>query len=359
MGPLSYPESRRGRRNHQFDLLRIVFALLVLLAHAPEMTDGNRSREIFARLSHANVTFGDFGVDGFFLLSGFLIVQSWQKKPELLNFMRKRVLRIVPGYLVAALLSTLVIGLLAPGVDHFFQHLDIHFVKSILVLSSPSSPPVLPGNAYPIVNGSLWTISYEFRCYLMVALFGILGIFRKPKLWAVATLILLASWAAPSLVGHIHWNKFLYPVLGDPAQVFRLTAIYFVGGCFFIYRRSIKFSRGLALAVVGVLIGVRVLDPSRIELALVFSGSYLMFYFGQTSVKWLQWMKNIPDISYGIYLYGWPVEALWIWFHRGSPWTTFLVSSLICFVLGWLSWHLVEYPMLKLKKTGGVLLQPS
>jgi peptidoglycan/LPS O-acetylase OafA/YrhL len=81
--------------------LRIVFATLVLLSHAPEITDGNASRELFHRFTGSPMTFGTLGVDGFFILSGYLIVQSWLGDPELINFLRKRVLRIVPGYLVA------------------------------------------------------------------------------------------------------------------------------------------------------------------------------------------------------------------------------------------------------------------
>src|ERR1700740_34366 len=98
---------RKSSRNHQFDLLRIIFATLVLLSHAPEITDGNASRELFHRFTGAPMTFGTLGVDGCFILSGYLIVQSWLGDPELINFLRKRVLRIVPGYLVAVVLSTL------------------------------------------------------------------------------------------------------------------------------------------------------------------------------------------------------------------------------------------------------------
>src|SRR5271170_1260907 len=106
---------RQPSRNHQFDLLRIIFATLVLLSHAPEITDGNAARELLHRLTRGPITFGLLGVDGFFVLSGYLIVQSWLGDPEFLNFLRKRILRIVPGYLVAVVLSTLAVGLLAPG----------------------------------------------------------------------------------------------------------------------------------------------------------------------------------------------------------------------------------------------------
>jgi len=77
---------RKSTRNHQFDLLRIFFATLVLLSHAPEITNGNASRELLHRLTHAPMTFGVLGVDGFFVLSGYLIVQSWLGDPEFLTF---------------------------------------------------------------------------------------------------------------------------------------------------------------------------------------------------------------------------------------------------------------------------------
>jgi hypothetical protein len=78
----------------------------------------------YARAS-GSMTFGGLAVDGFFLLSGFLIAQSRDRDPEFLNCLRKRVLRTVPGYLVALLLSILVVGSVAPGVNHFFMHLDL------------------------------------------------------------------------------------------------------------------------------------------------------------------------------------------------------------------------------------------
>jgi peptidoglycan/LPS O-acetylase OafA/YrhL len=337
-------------RNHQFDLLRIIFATLVLLSHAPEITDGNASRELFHRFTRAPMTFGTVGVDGFFLLSGYLIVQSWLANPEVLNFLRKRVLRIVPGYLVAVALSTLAVGMLAPGVPHFFLGLDVHFVRSVALLTSPMTPPVFPGRPYAMVNGAMYTIAYEFRCYLLVALLGLCGLLRRPICVMAITLLLLFSLFYTTPFERMHWPRHVEALIGQPIYVFRLTAAYLVGCCFYLFRGRIAFRPRFAFAATILMIACFVFAPSRGELAMVLCAGYLMFYLGQMQLTWLSGMARLPDISYGIYLYGWPVEALWIWFSRGSPWVAFFGSTVICFGLGWLSWHFVERPALSLKR---------
>jgi peptidoglycan/LPS O-acetylase OafA/YrhL len=342
--------SPRATRNHQFDLLRILFATLVLLSHAPEITDGNMSRELLHRFTGAPMTFGVFGVDGFFVLSGYLIAASWLGDPELFNFLRKRVLRIVPGYLVAVVLSTIAVGILAPGVERFFAGLNVHFLISVVLLGSPATPPVFPGRPYAEVNGALYTIGYEFRCYLLVAILGLCGLLRRPIVCLVAAVLLLSSLVYPSFFGRMHWPRHVEALLGHPGLAFRLTAVYLVGVCFYLFRDRLVFRPWVAWPAACVLVGVFALAPSFGELALVLCGSYLMFYLGRMRLPWLSGMSRLPDISYGIYLYGWPVECLWIWFHRGSPWITFFVSTVICFGLGWLSWHFVERPALTLKR---------
>lgn len=229
-----------GRRNPQLDLLRILFATLVLLAHAPELTDGNRSREILNRIVHHDMTFGVLAVDGFFLLSGFLIMQSWDRDAELLNFLRKRVLRIVPGYLVAAVSSTVVLGFVAPGVPHWFHHLGPRFMLSLALISSPVTPAIMPGDAGSLVNGSLWTIQYEVGCYLAVAVAGICGLIRRPALVLGATMMLFAIWVWPILQAYVTWHHLLF-VTGDPKEVYRMSAIFFLGACFYLFRARIGF----------------------------------------------------------------------------------------------------------------------
>jgi peptidoglycan/LPS O-acetylase OafA/YrhL len=327
-------------RNSGMDVLRVVFALLVLLSHAQEIPDGDRARELLSILTHRYLTFGDLGVDGFFLLSGFLIVKSWKHNPDPINYLKKRVLRIVPGYMVAAFLSTIVVGLLVPGAPNFFSNLGFPFAKSVLLLGSPVTPIVFPGSHFTMVNGAMWTITFEFFCYLLVLLLGVCGIFKCPNLWLLLTAALLIPLFFPLHTNHDSLN-----------QIVRLTAVFFVGGCFYLFRESINFRPRIAIFAslcLGIFWGV---STAHVEGAFVVFGGYLMFYLIQ-----IPFSVTFPDVSYGIYLYGWPVESLWIWYRHGHPSVTFIVSAVICFSLGWLSWHFIERPMLSLKRKSAALV---
>lgn len=83
-------------RTNNFNLLRLIFAVLVLLAHSPEIVDGNRDRELLTMLGGI-LSFGELAVDGFFLLSGYLIMQSWNNHPHALPFLKSEFCESTPA----------------------------------------------------------------------------------------------------------------------------------------------------------------------------------------------------------------------------------------------------------------------
>ncbi len=351
----------KKHRNRILDFARIFFASLVLLSHAPELTDGNRSREILTRFTRGSMTFGETAVNGFFLVSGYLILKSWQNEPKFFPYLQKRLLRIVPGYVVAVTLSLLFVGLLAPATPHFFREClqpptRSQLAFNLISLNRPLTPAVFPGLAVPSVNRSLWTLPYELKCYLTVAAFGIFGLFRWKHSWLTATVLLLLTFAFPiSLVPHALFH--LYQALESHDALIRLFSAFFVGGCFLRYRTHIPFQPPLA-ALAAALLCAAFATGILPELTLNLCGGYLLFYLGSIHLPDYRWVRATPDVSYGMYVYGWPIQEFLIWYLHPSPWVTFLLSLLAAALCGALSWHFVERPMLRFKWGASVALPP-
>ncbi|MEO7494788.1 MAG: acyltransferase [Massilia sp.] len=333
-------------KNNNFNLLRLILASLVILSHAPEMVDGNRSRELLTSLFHT-ISFGEFAVDGFFLLSGYLIVQSWANTPDVFQFLRSRVLRIFPGFIVASLVCAFVVGPLAANAAGYFSRLSITgLIASLVLLQPPEVPPVFAGSFYPRINGAMWTISFEFMCYMVVLLAGIAGLVGRRRAWLAATIVLFAAFVAerfavlPSLPSQLMWF--------DP--LIRLGSFFLVGGACYLYREKISYSRPLAiLALIVLALGMKSWRLS--ELVLATAGAYLMFFFAFKPIASLAKFNRLPDVSYGVYLYGWPVQKLLLWtFPQLSPWSLSFWSLLGALALGTVSWYLIEKPFLKFKR---------
>src|SRR5258705_11304305 len=97
-------------RNNTFDFLRLALAMPVLVSHCYPLTQGNNDREPLSRLTGGNEDLGRVAVAGFFILSGFLIANSWAGGRGLLDFLRRPGLRIYPGVFAAGLFTSFVIG---------------------------------------------------------------------------------------------------------------------------------------------------------------------------------------------------------------------------------------------------------
>lgn len=324
-------------RTNNFNLLRLLFAIWVLLAHSPEIVDGNRSREILSRFGSV-LSFGDLAVDGFFLLSGYLILQSWTRQPQAWQFLKKRILRIYPAFLVATLVCIFIVGPLGT-LDRadYFSRLNLHALAiEALHLLTPTLPPVFLGTYYANANIPMWSISREFCCYLIVLGLGMVGALRYRFGWLLLTAVVFTRFV---------YLKYLYIDVGE----MRVVILFLCGGCFYLYRDRVRFSGWAALMMLPFL-AVALHSGRAAEVAVCTAGAYVLFYVGGKRLDGLSKFNRLPDVSYGVYLYGWPIQKLLTWYVPSiSPWALFAATTLFAMLAGLASWKLIEKPALRLK----------
>lgn len=339
----SHPQSVTKGRDNNFNFLRLLFSVLVLVSHSPEQIDGNRKREVLTRL-FGTISFGDLAVDGFFLLSGYLIVKSWQQKQQIMDFFNKRIRRIFPGYLAAFLISIFFLGPF--GVDNvatYFSDLSASsLIVSALQLQKPLVKNVFPGTHYADLNGAMWSIAYEFRCYVLVALIGLIGAKWQKIIWLILfILFLIFSLLPKSLISALHFPGISY-LIDDPLKFARLFAFFCGGACFYLYNNKITWNRKLVVIATLALLPL-MFHPQFVNIGLATLGAYLLFWIAFAKLPSLNKFQSMRDISYGLYLYGWPIQKLLNWyFPLASPWLLLLPALISSSIAGLASWHFVE-----------------
>ncbi len=325
-----------GERNN-FNLMRLVAAWLVIYGHAHAIT-GIPGNDGIAWLTQLRAA-GAVAVDMFFALSGFLIAASLQRN-TVRGYLVSRGLRILPALVVCVALTTLLLGPLVTSAADYWtqgQTWDYLLVNASLLLSRFHLPGVFAGHPTEVVNGSLWTLPNEARLYLLLMTTWLLGLLA-PKRYT-------ALWALAMVTGYI-WAGRHWP-LPDHIQKYGECAAFFTtGALLWINRERIRLSGWAVVALLACFALLRGTAWSHLP------------YFGLLTygTLYLGMRVRLPvirrhDLSYGLYLYGWPAQQLaWMLPAGKSIAGNIFIASLIALVCAALSWWLVERPALRWKK---------
>jgi peptidoglycan/LPS O-acetylase OafA/YrhL len=348
----------RSRKNN-FDFLRFLLAGLVVYSHSFLLLLGHTAAyaraEPFSRLTGGKLNGGELAVDGFFAISGFLIVQSWLRSGSVWLYLRKRIARIYPAFLVSAAFCLLLVGSLSLESSRATVAPAplARYVGSTLALCKIDLPGGFAHNPASGVNESTWTILPEFFCYLLVALLGWLGTYRRPIVLLALTCVFIGLFgvqrvAHPALLNEkaeITWLPVLYK-----GQWPRFLSFFLLGMCFHFYRERLRFSRPAVLAALVLLLG-SVLLRHGILLALPTCGLYLLFALAFAPIARLNRFARSGDFSYGIYLYSYPVQQTIVAFGKPylTPYSLFALAFPVSCLLAAASWHWVEKPFLQRK----------
>ena len=332
----SIAEAWAGQRNN-FNLMRLVAAWLVIYGHAHAITGipGNDGIAWLTQLRSA----GAVAVDMFFVVSGFLIAASLERN-TVRGYLLSRGLRILPALLVCVALTTFVLGpLLSTAADYWRQPTTWNYllVNTSLLLSRFQLPGVFDAHPTDVVNGSLWTLPNEAKLYLLLLFAWLLGLLspkRCTPLWALA------------MLGGYALARHYWPLPDHIQKYAECTAFFITGSLLWVNRERIRLSGWLVLALVAAFAVLRGTDWSHLP------------YFGLITygTLWLGLRLRLPmirhtDLSYGLYLYGWPAQQLaWTLPIGKTIAGNIVIATLIALGCAALSWFLVERPALRLKK---------
>jgi peptidoglycan/LPS O-acetylase OafA/YrhL len=343
-----------SRRNN-FDFLRLFAALLVIYGHAYPLLGA-------AAPGFAVNAVQTVGVKIFFSISGYLVALSWYHDPNAWRFFLRRVTRIFPALIVVILITGLVAGPLLTEIkvdDYFLNARLRQYMLNIFLYISYDLPGVFGNNIYPVaVNGSLWTLPAEISMYIVFPIVASIGsLIYLPR---ISILIFTAAFCSISFYLQQTVPNGRYVIYASDVFQFLLVCPYFlVGACFAAFdgKRYLNIYVSLILLLVLEMSQTGALLKEIMLLAIL---PYVSLSFG-VGTSPLASIARIGDLSYGIYLYGFPVQQTVSHFigSRGGPWTNFWISSIVAGLFAFASWHLIEKNALKLKPRARTASTPA
>lgn len=328
-------------RSNALNAWRLVLATEVILWHSWPLTGNEVPIEWVKQLG------SQVPVDAFFAVSGFLITSSWMRKPHLRQFAAARALRIFPGLWVCLLVTAFLIAPISVLVQR----------GSVWAMMSSGSPVwYVIDNAllYPfyvgidgtpkdvpwpgVWNGSLWTLLFEMVCYVAVAILGATGLLKRSATIPVAFGL---SLCLAAVVG--------YPVFAMttiPQMISRFAVTFAAGALVYQYRDKIPANwtlvgvGGLIVVLSGFTGNYRLIGAVPLAYVVIVSGSLLKH----------RRLNLRNDLSYGVYIYAFPIQQLLmvagVVLH---PALFFVVATAITLPLAAGSWFVVEKRALALK----------
>lgn len=330
------------RKFNNLSELRFFFATAVLISHAIQLAQFDEYK--FLR----HVFSSEVAVQGFFILSGFLVIGSYSRTLNIAKFYKRRFFRIYPAYFVAVLLF-LVLALS----QAYLQNVDVnngqifrYLVVNSLFLNflQPGIDGVFRLGGYQEINGALWTIKLEVMFYALVPL-----LYRAGRRWSfraigVALIMIGLSW-----IPLLELFSSIFEVVLNPALAHQLPGQFHLFGfgvlMFDITQRPQHLLGSVGIALAAVLLSGLAIDMSMaMQIFLL-----LVFIIIVCQLPQLRSHLGDMDLSYGVYLSHFPIIQLLI----GSGAASFGVGIFLVLVLAialiyaLASWHWIERPAME------------
>ena len=324
-----------GQKSENLHLMRFGAALLVILSHSFVFSKNSLEGEWLVELTGAQLTMGGLAVSIFFLCGGYLIAMSMEKSKTAKKYFEARLIRLLPPLFFVTFALVLLGGFLTQlPVVEYYTSIDTwkYMLNSVFVLTH-NLPGVFTNNiSGSAVNGALWTLPVEFVCYVLCFIAYKLGFLEKKRFpWSVPLVII--GTAGVWIVGGF------IPIV---REVIRPVLLFYIGMGYWIYREQIRLTTNYFLIAVAGFVLSFLLHFGYIGMLLFFP--YIMFTmwfgFAQCSSK----IGKIGNYSYGIYLWGCPVQQSIVYFMGGemNPYLNFMIAIPIAIILGMVTYEISE-----------------
>jgi peptidoglycan/LPS O-acetylase OafA/YrhL len=337
------PDAPRRREHFDlFDPLRILAAIAVIYFHSYRLT--GRAEPVIPVLGRAEMTYGGLAVGAFFAISGFLVTMSFLRSTAVSRFVRNRVARIWPGLLVAVTLTAFVVGplttVLSTGAYLRDPHTILYWARNTLLLTLDRLPGVFGHTFLPgAVNGSLWTLPFELVAYLGVLVLGMAGALRQRY-------VVLGLAAVTAVIVAVLDVTELPSSLDGVDQLPHLMLFFLVGAVSFLFFDVLRPRRVVAGS--GALLVVALAVVSRLPAAAVVGFAVLVVLLGTRRSPAARILRRAGDPSYGTYIYAFLIQQLLVsTVGVTTPVRLFLLAVPLSLTAGYLSWHLIEEPVLR------------
>jgi len=336
-------------RDNNFNLIRIVAALAVLVTHSFVLPTG--SRETQPLRDTLGMTMGSIAVDVFFVTSGFLVTASLLRRQSAIEFLWARVLRIFPALIVMLLLTVFGLGLFFTTTPWSAYLTDsrtyVYLARCSTLLAGVAweLPGVFESNPYKgAVNGSLWTLPSEIHMYaILVIIWVSLRVRPRVRPMVFKCAVVSGAMIAGVFVIVRHFSA-------TPEPLFpKLFFMFFTGAAFFVLKDRIILSRVLFLSL-ALTLSLATLDKQVFFVVYTLTLAYLLFHVAYLPSGFIRRYNQLGDYSYGVYIYAFPIQQSIVALIPGiSVLPMVLISTAVTFAFAVLSWHFLERHALGLK----------
>ena len=285
-------------RENNFNIIHFLATLGVIYGHQCVFL-GKNAPFLFGMDIHG------ISVRIIFVVTGYLITESWLRSKTCVIYVRKRLKRIFPPLILCVIFCVLLGAFLTTeAVGSYFKNSISYIWHNVFLFPKFDLPGVFTDNIYPYsVNGSLWTLPIEMMCYFSIIILMELSNIAKEKENLAYTLLIL-------LIGLIYilritgkFNKNL-PIWGTDWINAVEIAMYFYTGSLFSKIKLKKYCNLQVSIMLGIICSLSAGTMQSILRLPVIAYMVLSFAFAENPV-----FKNFDcKICYEIYLYAFPIQ---------------------------------------------------